>query len=257
MIKDFVEQFLFFPNKEIKKTPTYLNLEYEDIYVNDINDENNKYHGWFIQGTYKNSITENKCILFFHGNAGNISFRLSYIEKIIELGFSMLIFDYPGFGLSVGIPNENICIKCSDLFYKYLLNDKKFLSKNIIFYGESIGGSIASSLANIYNIKYLILQSTFTDIKEIIKNIISFDIYMISNIGFETLKNLEKRYKLNKLDKKMKTLIIHSNDDELIDNNHSNLLAKYADKLYIANGSHSNINIDSDFIFNLLSFIKE
>lgn len=210
-----------------------------------------------MKGTYKNSITQDKCIFFFHGNAGNISFRLNYIEKFYELGFSILIFDYPGFGLSNGVPNENNCIKCGDLFYKYLVDKKNFLCKNIIFYGESIGGSIATSVANIYNIKYLILQSTFTDIKEIIKNIVSFNIFMMDNIGFETLKNLKIRYKINKLNGKMKTLIIHSNNDELIDNIHAEKLAEFSDKLYICEGSHSNLNIDSDFIFNLLSFIKE
>ena len=254
MIKDFIEQFLFFPNKELKRTPSYINLEYEDVYLDD---NTNKYHGWFLQGNYKNSITENKCIFFFHGNAGNISFRLNYIEKFSEIGFSILIFDYPGFGLSTGIPNENICIKCADLFYKYLIETKKLSDKNIIFYGESIGGSIAASLANIYNIKYLILQSTFTDIKEIVKNIISFNIFMMSIIGFETLKNLKVRYKINKLNKKMKTLIIHCNNDELIDIKHAEELSQFSDKLYICDGSHSNLNIDSDFIFNLLSFIKE
>jgi len=253
MIKDFLEQFLFFPNKTIKKTPSLLNIDYEDVFL-EYNEY--KYHGWYIHGNYKNSITNNKCIFFFHGNAGNISFRLNYIEKFYELGFSILIFDYPGFGLSTGLPNEKSCIKCSDLFYQYLINEKKYISENIIFYGESIGGSLSLSLANIYNIKYLILQSTFTDIKEVIKNIINFDIFSISNIGFETLENLKIRYKLNKLNKKMKTLIIHSNDDELIDILHGHKLSDYSDQLYICSGSHSNINIDSEFIFNLVSFLK-
>ena len=257
MIKDFLEQFLFFPNKEIKKTPSIIGINYEDVHVINDNNNNEKYHGWFIKGNYKTSITTDKCILFFHGNAGNISYRLGYIEKFYELGFALLFFDYPGFGLSEGIPNENKCIKCSELFYKYLIKEQKFISNNIIFYGESIGGSIASSLANNYNIKYLILQSTFTDIKEIIKNIIRINIFTMNNIGFETIENLKIRYKLNKFNKKMRTLIIHSNDDELIDISHANNLNNYSDQLYICIGSHSNINIDSDFIFNLLSFIKD
>jgi hypothetical protein len=90
MIKSFIEQFLFFPNKEIKKNPLSISLNYEDIYLK-YHTEN--FHGWYLQGNYKNSISENKCILFFHGNAGNISFRLNYIEKLYELGFSLLFFD--------------------------------------------------------------------------------------------------------------------------------------------------------------------
>ena len=119
MIKDFFEQFLFFPNKELKKTPEAINIKYEDILLNNNTD---KYHGWFIPSDEdkKNSITQNKCILFFHGNAGNISFRLNYIEKFNLLGLSLLIFDYPSFGQSSGIPNESSCINCADKFYNYL-----------------------------------------------------------------------------------------------------------------------------------------
>jgi pimeloyl-ACP methyl ester carboxylesterase len=253
MFKGFIEQFLFFPNKDLKKNPSVLSIDYENI---NLNYENESFHGWFIQGNYKNSITQNKCILFFHGNAGNISFRLNYIEKLYDLGFSLLFFDYPGFGLSSGIPNEDLCIKSGCEFYNYLINIKNFSYRDIILYGESIGGSIASSVANIYNVKYLILQSTFTDIKEIIKIITTFNFF--SNIvGFETLQNLKIRFKLNKINKKMKTLIIHSTDDELIDISHAHKLYKYADKFLISNGSHSNITIDDDFIFNLLSFIKD
>jgi predicted alpha/beta-fold hydrolase len=254
MIKDFLEQFVFFPNKELKKTPASINIAYEDVYLED---GNNKYHGWYIQGNYKNSITKNKCILFFHGNAGNIGFRLNYLEKFHEVGFSVMFFDYPGFGNSTGKSNEQKCIDCADQFFDYLTTEKCFHHTNIIFYGESIGGSIAISLGNKYNIKYLVLQSTFTDIKHIIKNILSFDIFMVNNIGFETLENLKTRYKLNMLTKKMKTLIIHSHDDELIDFKHAEELGKYADKIYSCTGSHSNVNVDSEFIFNLLSFIKE
>ena len=62
MIKDFLEQFLFFPNNELKKTPSFLNIKYEDVYIEYKKD---KYHGWFIQGDYKNIITNEKCIFFF------------------------------------------------------------------------------------------------------------------------------------------------------------------------------------------------
>jgi predicted esterase len=80
---------------------------------------------------------------------------------------------------------------------------------------------------------------------------------LYNNIGFETLECLKIRYKINKINKKMKTMIIHSNEDELIDISHAIQLSKYADNYYLSSGSHSNINMDDDFIFNILSFIKE
>lgn len=253
MIKNFIEQFLFFPNKELNKTPDHINIPFNNVYLNYKNDI---YHGWFIQGENKNTITNGFCILFIHGNAGNISYRLNYIQKFYEMGFSIMMFDYPGFGLSTGIPNEDSCIECSNLFYDYITNNCNILKSNIIIYGESIGGSIAASLASICNPRFLILQSTFTDIKLIVKKIIHFNLFLIDNIGFNTLENVKFRFKINKLNKKMKTYIIHSSDDELINVQHAEELSKYADKYYLCNGTHSNVNIDNDFIFNLLSFIK-
>ena len=238
MFKNFFEQFVFFPSNEMKKFPSNFNIEYEDVNLN-YNEYN--IHGWFIPNKNLNEITKDKVILFFHGNAGNISFRLNYIKKLNELDFSLLFFDYTGFGLSEGSPNEENCINTGEIFYNYLLNEKKYDKNNIIFYGESIGGSIACSLGNKLNIKYLILQSTFTDIKLIIKKILSIDFLSITNIGFNTLNSLKNRYKLNKLKKVMKTLIIHSNNDELIDVSHAHELKKFSDDLIICDGSHSKL----------------
>ena len=79
---------------------------------------------------------------------------------------------------------------------------------------------------------------------------------MVDNIGFETLNNLKIRYKLNIINKKMKTLIIHSYDDELIDVNYAKKFEPFCDKLYLCKGTHSNIEIDNDFIYNLITFLK-
>ena len=194
MIKNYIERFLFFPSKELKKFPSNININFEDIFLED---NNKKIHGWYINGKNDNDISKNKVILFFHGNAGNISFRINYIKNFYELGFSLLFFDYPGFGLSEGNPNEYSCVEGGKIFYNYLVNKKNFEKKNIIFYGESIGGAISSLLANELNIKYLIVQSTFTDIKLIIKNMVSIDLFNIFTVGFETLNNIKLRNKIN------------------------------------------------------------
>lgn len=260
MIKDYLEKFLFFPVKELKSTPSIYNIKYTDVYISTHTTTlstvtTTKCHGWYIEASNKkNAITRDKVILFSHGNAGNISFRLPYIEKLVSAGFSIMLYDYPGFGLSDGTPNENACIECGKAFYDYLVNEKKYTPNTIILYGESIGGSIASSLANICNAKYLILQSTFTDIKNIIKNIVNIS-FIFTNIGFETLNNIKYRYKLNKLNKKMKTMIIHSNEDELIDVSNAHELAEFSDKFFICKGSHSSVVMDGDFIFEIMQFL--
>lgn len=49
---------------------------------------------------------ERATVLFFHGNAGNISHRLPSLEQFNRLGLSVLIVDYRGYGRSEGSPSE-------------------------------------------------------------------------------------------------------------------------------------------------------
>jgi uncharacterized protein len=258
MFKSIIEQFVFFPQKELEKTPSQLGIEYQDIYLNmDIY----KIHGWFIKNKVKKDMHTNikdKVILFLHGNAGNISFRLNYIKIFYDLGFSLMFFDYPGFGLSQGIPNENNCVNSGELFYNFLIENKNFKHENIIFYGESIGGACVCNLANKLNAKHLILQSTFTDIKMIIKNlsISNYLNYFIEHLGFETLNYLKYRHKINLIQKKMKSMVIHSNNDEIINISNAQELSKYSNEFIITNGTHSNIEFNNDLIYKIVEFIK-
>ena len=59
MIKSFLEQFLFFPNTTIKKTPMFHKIEFEDVLLEN-KKNNDKYNGWFITSNQKNSISKNK-----------------------------------------------------------------------------------------------------------------------------------------------------------------------------------------------------
>ena len=48
-------------------------------------------------------------ILFSHGNAEDIGSIESFILKLQENGFSVLSYDYRGYGTSDGIPSEEHC----------------------------------------------------------------------------------------------------------------------------------------------------
>ena len=256
MFKNIIEQFVFFPVKGLEKTPELLSINFDNIYLEY---QGNKIHGWYIKNENNTNLNlKNNVILFFHGNAGNISYRLNYIHKFYDMGFNLLFYDYPGFGNSEGNPNEENCVNSGKLFYEYLIKEKKFKHENIIFYGESIGGAICANLGNQLNIKYLILQSTFSDIKEIIQKLAIHNYFgiLINNLGFETIEYLKNRNKKNIIKKKMKTMIIHSNQDELIDIKYIKPLENYCNEFNIVEGTHSNININEDLIYKIINFLS-
>ncbi len=289
MFKNILENFVFNPDKDLKTKPSDFNMSYEDIFLSNSNSSTSsifyKYHGWYIENTSNFNIELSKyVILYFHGNAGNISTRIHFLNKLYSLGFSIMIFDYPGFGLSEGNPNEESCLEVGNLFYNFLVENKKYTRKNIIFYGESIGGCIASHLALKTKIKHLILHSTFTNISLIIKRFFYLPSLILEQIGFNTIYHLKKRYKLNMLvmDKskknikddenkiedlnnndiqdnnnksKLKTLVIHSKEDELIPFIHAIELSKYSTDFYECEGKHSSPKINKEFLDQIIKFI--
>ncbi|MDX2464660.1 MAG: hypothetical protein QNK31_09160, partial [Porticoccus sp.] len=82
---------IFFPSKSLIQTPTDWDLEYEDTTLE--TEDGVKLHGWFVP--YQGA---SRTLLFFHGNAGNISYRGESVAIFHRLGLNVFIFDYRGYG---------------------------------------------------------------------------------------------------------------------------------------------------------------
>ena len=79
---------IFFPGKKIVDTPETIGLQYEDVYL--VTDDNIRVHGWYVPHADAKAT-----VLFFHGNAGNISHRLDSISIFHELDLSVFIIGLP------------------------------------------------------------------------------------------------------------------------------------------------------------------
>ena len=250
------DSFFFYPSKEILETPADYDIQYEDIYINykNVNNINNKIHGWYCRNNNK----YNKVIFYLHGNGGNISTRLNYVNLLYKFGYSLMIIDYPGFGYSEGSSTEESCINVCKLFYDYLLNI--YDNDNIILHGESIGCSIAVKLSNIYKTKNIILLSPFTSIYDIINETFIFG-FMISFLcnGFNTLEYLKERSKMINYETKSlyTTILIHSKEDRLINCSHSEILLKYSTKLIYINGDHTVAEITEEYIDEISNLLRD
>jgi len=191
---------LFYPTKEIQAFPDRANLGYKDVYFK--TSDNVKIDGWFIP--CKDSTFT---ILFCHGNAGNISHRIEKMKFFNELGCSVFIIDYRGYGKSEGKPSETGFYKDAEAAYKYLLS-QGISTEQIIGYGESIGGAVIVDLASREKMKAIILDSTLTSVRDMIKSTYSFVPYWVFSSRFDS----ESKIKLIKVSK----LIIHSINDEIV-----------------------------------------
>jgi pimeloyl-ACP methyl ester carboxylesterase len=100
-------------------------------------------------------------ILYSHGNMEDIGFLRPRMETFRKHGFSVLAYDYPGFGRATGAKSEDGCFAAADAAYKYLTQTLHVSPSQILLYGRSMGGGPTANLAAKHLVGGVILQSTF------------------------------------------------------------------------------------------------
>ena len=88
------------PSRVLGQTPDRVNLDYTDVYL--MTEDGVRLHGWWVEHPQPAGT-----LIFFHGNAGNISHRLQTLRLFYELGYRTLIIDYRGYGQSDGTTSES------------------------------------------------------------------------------------------------------------------------------------------------------
>ena len=191
---------LFYPAKNIDFFPDRVGLSFQEVFFETA--DKVKLNGWLIPST-----DSKYTILFCHGNAGNISHRIAKLKFFNDLGCSVFIFDYRGYGKSQGRPSENGFYRDAEAAYGYLLS-RGISDNQIIGYGESIGGAVIIYLASKKTIKALILDSTLSSVKDMIKCAYPF----IPSWVFASRFDSENKIRSIRIPK----LIIHSLNDEIV-----------------------------------------
>ena len=149
--------FLYFPDSEIIMTPATMRLEFEDIFFTAT--DGAKLHGWYLPGE-----TGKPLVIFCHGNAGNISHRVDNLRLLRELGLSVFIFDYRGYGQSEGKASEGGTYDDMRGAINWL-RIKGWSPEQMIYFGRSLGAGVALQLALEQPPAALVLESPFTSIK--------------------------------------------------------------------------------------------
>jgi pimeloyl-ACP methyl ester carboxylesterase len=243
MIAIYFAQALFIyapqmPTRDLVATPTDIHLQYEDLTL--ITPDNERINAWYIPSQDPSNKLDikpaTKTVLFFHGNAGNISHRLETIKIYNQLGFNFLIFDYRGFGISTGKPSEQGTYLDADTVWQYLIDEKKLDPEQIILAGRSLGGGVAAELAKKVRPALLILESTFTSMTEVsAKHYPFMPTSLIVKHEYETSLKLK--------DIHCPIVFAHSTNDEVIPFEHSqrNFAAANEPKQFITlRGGHGN-----------------
>jgi hypothetical protein len=215
------------PGRELTNTPLDVGMEYEDVSIETA--DGVTLHGWFIPGR------SSQALLFFHGNAGNISHRLASIRQFQSLGLSVFIIDYRGYGQSGGRTTESGINRDADAAWRYLTETRGLSGSDIVIFGRSLGAAVASRLATEHQPLALIVESSFTSIPDIAQEIYPW-------LPARWLSRLRHATRDYVRDVRCPILIIHSRDDEIIPFHHGEAIFAAANQprtLLALHGTHN------------------
>ena len=212
----FQSHFIYFPEREITVTPAEIGLSYEAVCFETA--DGVKLSGWFVPAERSRGV-----ILFCHGNAGNISHRLESVQVFHRFGLGTFVFDYRGYGQSEGKPTEQGTYLDAEAAWRYLVQKQQVDPTEIIIFGRSLGGAIAAWLARDHPPKALIIESTFTSVRDIGAELYPYlPVRLLSRFDYNAMDYLRQ---VN-----CPVLIVHSRDDEIIPFSHGRRLFETANE---------------------------
>jgi len=164
---------------------------------------NDKLHGWYCQAERPIASA-----LYCHGNSGNLTHSAAVIPHLLSAGISVFLFDYRGFGKSQGIPSLTGVVADAQAAAR---EHDRLRPQHIpaIVYGYSLGGAIAARLVSEHRVDGLVLQSTFTNLRDMARlRSVRFPLQFISGNFFDTSRALSTL--------ETPVMLIHGTEDEVI-----------------------------------------
>ncbi|MBF0194831.1 MAG: alpha/beta fold hydrolase [Magnetococcales bacterium] len=217
---------VYHPPKGHIQTPKEWGMEYDTVLLKSAG---HTLTNWWIPGR-----DENPVVLFFHGNASNISEAYDHVKLFHSLGMGVFLLEYRGYGLSEGHPSEEGTQADAEAAWQFLRDKKNIPVSRIIFYGHSLGGGVATGLAVKHPPAKLVIEGTFTSVPDVAAEIYPYlPVRMMAHIKYPNLKNIKQI--------KVPVLIIHSIDDDIIPFTHGEKLFAAANEpktFYKSSGSH-------------------
>src|SRR5512146_550061 len=157
MFWEFSEKgVVFFPDPDLIGTPGDYGLAYEEVFFTA--EDGVRLHGWWVPRP------QAPVLVWFHGNAGNISHRLENIKLLHDLvGVQVFIFDYREYGKSQGRISREGTYQDAAAAHRYLAEARGVPAPELVLFGRSLGTALAVDLAVRVPCRALIIESAFTN----------------------------------------------------------------------------------------------
>ena len=241
----FQSRLVYFPDPVVAATPQSVGLEFEEVTFTAR--DGIKLHGWYVP-----SSDAAPTVLFFHGNAGNISHRLESLLLFHRLRYNTFIFDYRGYGRSAGSPSEEGTYRDAEAAWRYASEHFAPAERTVLF-GRSLGAAVATWLATQEQPAALIVESGFTSVPDLGAEVYPFlPVRLLARIHYDTRARIAQV--------RCPVLVIHSSEDEIAPYAHGQALFQQANEpkqlLTIRGGHNDGFLLSGDaYLTGIASFV--
>ncbi len=180
MLYFFQEKLIFLPSQLPQDYRFSFSLPHEEFNLEAAD-------GAILNGLHFKNTDSKGVIVYFHGNAGDLSRWGEIALFFVEKQYDVVIMDYRTYGKSTGKLSPEALFEDAQLFYDYTLENYK--ESNITLYGRSLGTGIATELASKNRPKQLILETPFYSLLDVAKSM--FPILPVSLFLKYTLPSFE------------------------------------------------------------------
>ncbi len=200
----FQAQRTYFPSRfpDGAWNPEAYGLSVEDQWFE--SEDGKALHGWWMPRSEARGT-----VLFCHGNTGSIADQLIVYRQLLRLGASVFAFDYRGYGRSAGTPTETGLQADVRAAYDHLTGPLAVPGENVVLFGHSLGGAVAIAGAAARPVAGLVVQSSFTDFREIANHAYAGSpLRFLARNGFRSIETVATLA--------MPKLIVHGTNDATI-----------------------------------------
>jgi fermentation-respiration switch protein FrsA (DUF1100 family) len=174
-------------------------------------------------------------LLFAHGNAEDLGHLAPWLEELRRAGFSVLAFDYRGYGASTGgPPTASGATRDMEAVYQHAVRTLGIPPSRLVLYGRSVGSGPATDLAARLPVGGLVLESAFTSAFRVLTR--------VALLPFDRYPNLRHLRRV-----RCPVLVIHGTEDEVVPISHGRRLYEAArgpkQALWIEGAHHNDISL--------------
>src|SRR5713101_4979804 len=203
MFSALVDAFTYFPARQLYGDPADVGLAFTELTIP--TEDGERLAGWWIPARAQPARAH---VLFFHGNAGNVSHRLEHALALTAAGLDVLLVDYRGYGRSTGRPSEQGLYRDARASLAALRAGGVVDAARIVYMGESLGGAVALWLALQDPPAGLVLQSAFTSLRDMARVHYPWVPAALVGDGFPSLDRIPTL--------RAPVLILHGDRDEIV-----------------------------------------